>query len=364
VDLEGGKHAMRTWRRRLGARLRGSGAAAGPEPAALQPATAPQPAAPQQPPTAPEPAAPQQSPTAPQPAAAEAPDEGSLSAEQEAAYDASAAPAAFAEGDAEAMAGVPEPPEPLAAGGGDGSPAGARRASLSARIHNLLPMAIVAVSVLAAVMGWRASLAEESATHSDELARQDVVSQQEGLLQALQGVDSDVRLFGLYEWYSVLGHALLRDAGAVGGSEGQALARQGQGDIEIARGIGGEFSYDSDYTPSDPSNYYSSSNTTGSLESDGTYKPGNPYRFAAELLGALSGNSQLTSLEPDLHRSQAKTERDKAVDLVGVAALFIAALVFFTLSAVSREQRTVSLAAVGLVVAIAAIVLFPIVELG
>jgi hypothetical protein len=251
-------------------------------------------------------------------------------------------------------------------GRGARAPESGASAPLSARIQRWLPVAIVAVSVLAAVMGWRASLADETSTHADELARQDLLHQQELILDKIQGVDADVRLFGSFEQYSLLGQALLRDARTVGGSEGQSLARQGQGDIELARGIGSQFRFNGAYNPSDESNYYSRDNTTGSLQPDGSYRPHNPYTVGGPggaLAAAESGDEGLTSLEPARLRAHGRSERLKGVDLIGVAALFIAALVFFTLAAVSRGRRTVGFAGSGLAVTVVALILFPIVEL-
>jgi hypothetical protein len=239
-------------------------------------------------------------------------------------------------------------------------PAAARGAALSERVHGWLPLAIVVVSVLAALMGWRASLADEGATHSDELARQDLALQQELLLQKVQGVDADIRLFGSFEQDSLLGNALFKQAAQVAGAERASFLQEGQGDLEAARQIGSEFTYIGDYTPSDPRNYSASG---GSLEPNGSYNPGNPYRVAAALLGAQTSDAGLTSLEPDRLRSHARAERKTGVWLIGLAALFIAGLVFFTFAAVSRNARTLWFAGCGVTVALVALALFPIVEL-
>jgi uncharacterized membrane protein YhhN len=80
------------------------------------------------------------------------------------------------------------------------------------------------------------------------------------------------------------------------------------------------------------------------------------------LLAAQSGDTELTGLEPDLLRTQAKDRRQTGVYLIGLAALFIAGLVFFTLAAISRGPRVLWLAACGLTVAVSAVILYPIVE--
>jgi hypothetical protein len=72
------------------------------------------------------------------------------------------------------------------------------RRSLHDTVHAWIPLAIALVSVLAAVMGWRASLADEGSTHREELSRQDLVHQQQLLVQDHQAVDTDVRAFGQF----------------------------------------------------------------------------------------------------------------------------------------------------------------------
>ena len=256
-----------------------------------------------------------------------------------------AAPPVAAEAEAETEAEYRDPP-----------------GSLAARVRDRLPLAIVAVSVLAAVMGWRASLADESASHKDELSRQDLIRQQDSVLQKIQGVAADIKQFGTFEQSSVLAQQLSGEAARAGGAEGQSLTREAQADTELAREIGARMQYDSDYTPTNPTNYHSDQNS-GALNQDGTYRPGNPYTVSAAIAAAESGDAELTGLEPDLLRKQARAERQKGVDLVGVAALFIAGLVCFTIAAVSRGRQVVWLAASGVTIAVIAIVLFSIAEL-
>lgn len=257
----------------------------------------------------------------------------------------------------EAVGAGAEPlPDHLATTRDDGAP------TLTDRLHNWLPIAIVLVSVLAAVMGWQASLAEESATHTDALARQNFVSQQSVMLQKVQGVDSDLRLFGSYEQYSLMGQALLADSGKVGGAQGQALTEEGQGDIQVAHALGGQFADSTNYSPVYPENYNDSYHY-GQLQGTGTYLAGSPYPVAATLLNQVSSDASLTSLEPDRLQARAEDARAQAVKLVGLAALFIAALVLFTLAAVNQGVRTAWFSVSGVAIAAAGLVLFPIVGL-
>jgi hypothetical protein len=234
-------------------------------------------------------------------------------------------------------------------------------ARLNERVHEWLPIAIVAVSIFAAVMGWLASVADEHATHSDELGRQDFVSEQSALLSDVQQVDSDLSQFGTYEQYSLLGQQLLADGQKVGGSDGQALARDGQGDIDVARTIGGELSSLA-YSPATPENYYNSSVQSGVLQPNGTYRPRNPPNASDSLAFEQSYDVNLVNLAPSLLFAQAKAQRETGVQLVGVAALFIAALVFFTFAALSNGLQPLWFSACGLPISLVAVILFAIVE--
>jgi hypothetical protein len=229
-------------------------------------------------------------------------------------------------------------------------------ASLIKVVHNWLPIAIVIVSVLAAVMGSWASVTDEHATRSDELGRQDFVSQQSALLFDVQQVDSDLRLFGTYEQYSLLGQGLLADTEKVGGREGQALAREGQADVEVARSLGGQMST-LGYSPAIPENF-------SSLQANGAYRAGNPPDASTALRQELGGDSNLAALEPDRLHARAQAQRATGVRLVGVAALFIAGLVFFTFAALTRALYPVWFSACGIAVAMVALALFLIVEVG
>src|SRR3954462_2119937 len=96
-------------------------------------------------------------------------------------------PTAAPEGaDAPAEPAAPEPPPKESV----------ERRALHEIVHLWIPLAIVLVSVCAAIVGWRASLADEKATHYEELSRQDLVQQQQQLIQDNNSVDSDVRIYG------------------------------------------------------------------------------------------------------------------------------------------------------------------------
>src|SRR5436305_11476442 len=127
--------------------------------------------------------------------------------------DASGANSSEGEEGATEAASSEAPTGPSASGGGEATGAASAEASdaeapstverlekraLHEVVHLWIPLAIVLVSVCAAIVGWRASLADESATHLEELSRQDLVQQQQLLIQDNDSVDTDIRTFGQF----------------------------------------------------------------------------------------------------------------------------------------------------------------------
>lgn len=254
----------------------------------------------------------------------------------------------------------PEPEQPATpegAGAADaaaGAPAKAspEKRALHEIVHVWIPLAIVLVSVCAAIVGWRASLSDESATHYEDLSRQDLVQQQQLLIQDHNTVDSDVRVFGQFAQYSTLAESLLRDAGVVGGPTGDQLREQGAADLSVTLTLGKQIqTVDYGFDPSNPSgNSY--------LRSDGTYLPGHPYNAEQGLATAENNDIALHGLEPELLLARAASQHTKGVDFTGIAALFIGVLVLLTLGAVVKGQQKLWFAGSGASVALVALALF------
>ena len=271
---------------------------------------------------------------------------------QETPADASASDAAPA--DAPASDGAPADAAPAGAPPAGGPPA--ERRPLHHRIHGWIPLGIAVVSVLAALMGWRAALSDEHATHTEELSRQALVLQQQLLIQDNQAISTDLRTFGQFTQNSALAHSLLQDAGSVGGSGGDELRIEGQADLGIARYLGKEIRYQNySFDPSSP-------NGNPALRSDGTYAPGHPYDAAAALATAKNGDTALHGLAPEQLHNDAVSERTDGVDLVGIAALFVGVIVLLTFATVVTGTAKLWLAGSGLVLATVGIVLALLVE--
>ena len=243
--------------------------------------------------------------------------------------------------DSARSAGPPEPP-----------PKSLERRALHEIVHLWIPLAIVVVSVCAAIVGWRASVSDESANHYEELSRQDLVQQQQLLVQDNDSVDADVRTFGQFAQYSLLAHTLLHDADVVGGPVGDQLRTQGAADLAITLTLGKQIqNVDYAFDPSNPTgNSY--------LRSDGTYSPGHPYDAGRALATAENNDQDLHGLEPEGLLAQAESQHTKGVDFTGIAALFVAVLVLLTFGAVVRGRQKLWFAGSGAAVGVLAVALF------
>jgi hypothetical protein len=219
-------------------------------------------------------------------------------------------------------------------------------------VHLWIPLAIVLVSVCAAIVGWRASLADESATHYEELSRQDLIQQQQQYVQDNSSVDSDIRTFGQFAQDSLLARSLAHDAGTVGGAVGDQLRVEGDAYLTIALSLGKQIQNVSyAFDPSNPT-------ANPALYPDGTLKPKFPYDAEAGLANAENNDLQLHGLEPEPLLSRAESEHSRGVDFTGIAALFIGVLVLLTLGAVVRGPQKLWFAGSGAALGSAALVLF------
>jgi hypothetical protein len=221
-----------------------------------------------------------------------------------------------------------------------------RNEGAPSRLTAWLPMAIVVASVLAAIMGWRASVADEHSNRHYELSRQELVRQQQLRLGDIQQVNGQAREFGSYERYSLLAQSLRKESRAVGGSAGAQLAREADSNLNLAASILSRVDSAIPYTAQDGI----------------TLNPAYPYRINEARRAAALDNTELQALDPDRLRKQAEHVRLQGEYLTGLAALFVAAIVLFTLAAVSRGRPVRSFGLSGVLVAVVGIVLFIVVE--
>lgn len=236
------------------------------------------------------------------------------------------------------------------------APRALRKRQLHELVHVWIPLAIVLVSVCAAIAGWRASLSDENSAHTFELSRQDLVQQQQLLIQDNDAVDTDIQLFGQFAQYSSLAQHLEHDADLVGGSVGDQLRIEAQADLELALGLGAQIRNE---------NYaFDPSNPTGNpnLSSDGGYLPGHPYNASNALSYAESQDVALHGLEPAALHAAAEAEHTRGVEFTGLAALFVAVLVLLTFGAFVRGRQALWFAGSAAVLEIGAVTLFLIIQ--
>ena len=207
------------------------------------------------------------------------------------------------------------------------------------RLHYRLPFAIVAVSVGAAAMGWQASIADERATHHDVVSRQDLVRLSQMKLEKLQGVDAELRTYGDYERSALLALEQARDAAAATGAERRRLSADARVNAGLAQSLAEQV------------------RLAGDL-------PGSrrPYDVQAALVQAQTGDTELSSVEPNVLRVEARDQRTRSLHMTGLAVLYVAGLVLFTLAAVTGGRRARTFALFGAILAVAAAAAFPLVR--
>lgn len=201
----------------------------------------------------------------------------------------------------------------------------------------MLALAIVVMSILAATMAWRASVADDAAGGSTQLAEENLLQQQELTASDESLVLHDIRVFGTYEEYANLAHLLRRDAARAPAGQARALALRAEQNLELAQRAGALFDV------AGPSVAH------GMATFDATYA-----RRAA-----LLRDANLLDLQaPSTLRATADQQETTGLRLTGLAVLFVAALVFFTFAQLSGASISSLFAVSGTVVAVIAIVLF------
>lgn len=199
---------------------------------------------------------------------------------------------------------------------------------------------ITVVSILGAIVAWRASIVSTNASSGDQAATQDLVRQQQIKVQVQAQVDQDLRLFPRY-----LDH--LRGW--------KTLKKQSVGEQATDPGLATELSSEAQDELSLARTLYQSLSVKpvfGTEEYD--------EEFAVTYLGSFQ--QELHGLDPDATAAAASDEHDRAVRLVGITALFIASLFFLTLAQVARLTVRHFFAGAGVLVLVIGTVLFIVAE--
>jgi hypothetical protein len=205
------------------------------------------------------------------------------------------------------------------------------------RSQVVLALAIVVMSILAATMAWRASVADDAAGGSSQLAEQNLLQQQELTASDEAVVLHDIAIFGTYEEYENLGNLLQRAAARAPAAQASALAVRAEQDLEFAQREDALFEV---YLPTV---------TNGIASFDASY---------ARRATLLRDSDLLNLQAPSALRADAAAQERNGLRLTGLAVLFVAALVLFTFAQLTGASISSLFALSGAMVAVVAIVLF------
>ena len=209
---------------------------------------------------------------------------------------------------------------------------------LGGRFKLSVAFAIVLVSILAAGMAWRASVWSERSANTDEITRQDIVQREQILAGQAETINQDIRAFNSFEEATLLAQELERDARKLSGRERLELELEAGSQRAEAKSLRRFFAASAPVV--DPE--------SGRV----SYDPA----FTRRLLLAYSPDLEV--LRPEELREEARLANIKSVRLTGLAALFVAALLFLTLAEVTRRSISGWFAGAGGATATAALVLY------
>ncbi len=194
---------------------------------------------------------------------------------------------------------------------------------------------IVAASVFGSVAAWQASSFSAKASDLDGLATQQLAQRQQiqGYYQGL--VSQDVRLFGRFKQHTEQANLLNDEASRTADPQLAAgLHAQAKGELALARTLQGFFSF------------------RPTVDGQGNAS----YDRTSALVSLESLDPQLPGLRPDETLKRADAVHQTTIHLVGITALFIAALFFLTLAQLAkRATRDVFLVAGIAVIAVGAV---------
>ena len=212
------------------------------------------------------------------------------------------------------------------------------RKSATDRFRTRVAILIALVSIMGAVVAWRASEASELASNLDQDATQQFVQREQILGQLDEDVMQDVRLLGAYQEHVKAWKELERSANAASGAAAETLRRRAQEERALARTL---YLLFQTWYPSHPEE-------NGDVAFD---------RDAARAW-MRDGNDDLATLAPEATDARADAAHEKTVNLVALAALLVGALFLLTLAQMARTTIRAVYAGAGTIVLLTSIVLF------
>jgi hypothetical protein len=173
-----------------------------------------------------------------------------------------------------------------------------------------IALGIVLVSVMGAIMSYRASLDEEEGSKAANLSGQQEIQRESALSTDRALVDQDVRVFGRIQEHLLLSRQLLREARSATGADARELYIESQRELALARG---EQSF------------------LQAAGLDATHaKPRYDVRLARQQ--AVASDQDLERLAVDELTEEGEAAHSRVIKLVGLAALFVVSLFFLTLA--------------------------------
>lgn len=206
------------------------------------------------------------------------------------------------------------------------------------RLRRATAAAIVIVSILAALMAWRASVAGEEAGAKRQEAQQNRLAQQQLTASEETAVAHDIDVYGSYAQRIDLARALERQARRRPAAQAASLLARAQSERRLA---------DSQLPLFDQ--------VAPTVRRDGSAAFDSAYALRQE---RLRDDERLDLAAPAELRAEAAAQHERGVHLTGLAALFVASLVLLTFAELSGRRAGRLFAASGAGVAVAALLLF------
>jgi hypothetical protein len=179
---------------------------------------------------------------------------------------------------------------------------------------------MVIVSILSAFAVLAASVYDDDASQEDGVYRQQLLTREAGARGHEEAVAQDLAVFGNYEQHVDRARDLRAAAGAGDSARAEALRSQAERELAISAALHHDFQV---MWP-----------TTDEKHSP-TYDPDNAYWIATHTVAVLHGE-----VEPAPHRDEARDARNNSVWLALAAALFLGALLFFTLAQIWVAKKS------------------------
>ena len=196
---------------------------------------------------------------------------------------------------------------------------------------------IVIVSVMGALVAWRASETSDDSGDLVQVSLQDQTLREQAFATNRGNLLHDIRLLGNHEAHVTLARLLSRDADRVPDPDvARRLELEAQSERQLARSQERFFK------------------ATIPTEDEG--KVSYDFDFALDFLRRF--NSEASGLDPEGALKESNVLSDRAVDLTAITTLFAAALLFLTLAEVTRRGVRAWFAAAGCAAALIALVLF------